>query len=349
MPITVDLYSDTQTRPTPAMRRAMAEAEVGDEQHGEDPTVRHLEEMVAELLGKEAAVFLPSGTMCNEIAFLVHCHAGDELILDYTSHAVVNEGGGPALLARAMVRTIHGDGGIFTADQVRAALRPINRYAPRSRAVVIEQTANYGGGTIWPLATIREVSDVAHQHGLLAHMDGARLMNAVVSSGVSARAQCATLDTAWIDLSKGLGAPVGAVLAGSRDFITAAWRFKQMIGGAMRQAGIIAAAGVYALEHHVDRLADDHTNARRLAEGLVGLPGIAVDPGRVQTNMVFFDVADTGLTAVEFDARLQQHGVRCSLPGRTLLRAVTHLDVDAAGIERAIAAARSVTAEAHLA
>jgi threonine aldolase len=342
MAIRVDLYSDTQTRPTPAMRQAMAEAPVGDEQHNEDPTVLRLQGMVADLLGKEAGLFLPSGTMCNEIAFLVHCRHGDELILDYTSHAIVNEGGGPALLARAMVRAVHGKNGIFTAEQVEAALRPHNRYAPRSRAVVIEQTANYGGGTIWPLETIRAVSEVAHRNGLIVHMDGARLMNAVVASGVPAREQCATIDTAWLDMTKGLGAPVGAVLCGPRDFIQEAWRFKQMIGGAMRQAGIVAAAGIYALEHNVDRLADDHANARRLAEGLAGLPGLDVDLERVQSNMVFFDVAETGLTAAEFDAKMQAHGVRFSLPGKTLLRAVTHLDVDAAGIEHAIAAARAV-------
>jgi threonine aldolase len=342
MPIAVDLYSDTQTRPTPAMRRAMAEAPVGDEQHNEDPTVTRLQEMVADLLGKEAGLFLPSGTMCNEIAFLVHCGHGDELILDYTSHAIVNEGGGPALLARAMIRAVHGHNGVFTAEQVEAALRPKSRYAPRSRAVVIEQTANYGGGTVWPLQTIREVGEVAHRNGLIVHMDGARLMNAVVASGVPAREQCAPVDTAWLDMTKGLGAPVGAVLCGPADFIAEAWRFKQMIGGAMRQAGIVAAAGIYALEHHVERLADDHANARRLAEGLADLPGISLDMSRVQTNMVFFVVAGTGLTAAEFDARMQARGVRFSIPGRTLLRAVTHLDVDAAGIEQAIAAARAV-------
>jgi threonine aldolase len=340
--ITVDLYSDTQTRPSQAMRRAMAEAEVGDEQHFEDPTVLRLERMVAGLLGKEAAVFLPSGTMCNEIAFLVHCRRGDEIIVDYSGHAVTNEGGGPALLAGAMIRTVQGRHGIFTAEQVEGALRPRSRYAPRSRLVVIEQTANYGGGTVWPLATIHAVAEVAHRHGLAVHLDGARLMNAVVASGVPAHEQCAPVDTCWLDMTKGLGAPIGAVLCGPRDFIDEAWRYKQMIGGAMRQAGIVAAAGIYALEHNVARLAEDHANARRLAEGLAELPGIRLDRERVQTNMVFFDVAGAGLTAAEFDRRMQAHGVRFSIPGPTLLRAVTHLDVDAAGIEHAIAAARAV-------
>jgi threonine aldolase len=186
------------------------------------------------------------------------------------------------------------------------------------------------------------VCEVAHRHGLIAHMDGARLLNAVVATGVSAREQCASLDTCWLDLSKGLGAPIGGVLCGTSDFIDEAWRYKQMIGGAMRQAGIIAAAGIYALEHNVERLAEDHANARRLAEGLADIPGISLDVERVQTNMVFFDVAGAGLTAAQFDAAMQAHGVRFSLPGRTLLRAVTHLDVDAAGIEHALAAARAV-------
>jgi threonine aldolase len=342
MPITVDLYSDTQTRPSPAMRRAMAEAEVGDEQMGEDPTVNRLQAMVADLLGKEAAVFLPSGTMCNEIAFLVHCRQGEEMVLDYTAHAVTNEGGAPALMAGVMIRTIHGRNGVFTAEQLEAAIRPDSRYAPRTRLVNIEQTANYGGGTVWPLPAIRVVADLAHRRGLIVHMDGARLMNAVVASGVSAREQCAAVDTAWLDLSKGLGAPIGAVLCGPADFIREAWRYKQMIGGALRQAGVIAAAGIYALEHNIDRLAEDHANARRLAEGLTQLPGLAVDLARVQSNMVFFDVAGTGLTAAEFNDRMREHGVRFSLPGGTLLRAVTHLDVDAAGIDRTLAAARAV-------
>jgi threonine aldolase len=342
MTITVDLYSDTQTRPSPGMRRAIAEAEVGDEQHGEDPTVNRLLAMVAALMGKEAAVFLPSGTMCNEIAFLVHCRAGEEMILDYTSHAVTNEGGAPALMAGLMIRTIHGQDGIFTPAQLEAAIRPDSRYAPRTRLVVLEQPSNYGGGTIWPIETIRGVCDLAHRRGLTVHMDGARLMNAVVASGISAAEQCASVDSCWLDLSKGLGAPIGGVLCGTRAFIEEAWRYKQMIGGAMRQAGIIAAAGIYALEHNIDRLAEDHANARLLAEGLAGIPGIEVDVTRVQTNMVFFDVAGLGLTAAEFNDRMKAHGVRFSLPGTTLLRGVTHLDVDTAGIHRAIAAAREV-------
>ena len=345
MPIAVNLYSDTQTKPTPAMRRVMAEAEVGDEQRFEDPTVNRLQEMVADLLGQEAAVFLPSGTMCNEIAFLVHCRKGDEIILYRAAHPIVAEGGGPGVLAGVMTNLLDAPGGIFTAEQVEAAIRPSSRYAPRTRLVSIEQTSNLGGGAVWPIDTINAVCDVAHRHGLVTHMDGARLMNAVVASGIPARQHCANLDSCWLDMTKGLGAPIGAVLCGSQAFVDEAWRYKQMIGGAMRQAGIVAAAGIYALEHNVERLAEDHANARRLAEGLAELPGIDVQPERVQTNIVFFDVAATGRTARDFNAAVEAHGVRFSISGSTLLRAVTHLDVDAAGIDQALTAVRSVLRE----
>ncbi|HET6518232.1 MAG TPA: threonine aldolase family protein, partial [Geminicoccaceae bacterium] len=297
--VRINLYSDTQTRPTPAMRRAMAEAPVGDEQRGEDPTVNRLCAMVAGLLGKEAAVFLPSGTMCNEIAILVHCQRGDEIIADRTAHVITAEGGGPAALAGALVNPLDGAAGVFTAEQARAAVRARSRYSPRTRVIVVEQTSNFGGGTVWPLAGIRAVAEVAGEHGLALHMDGARLMNAVVASNAAAREHALPFDSAWLDLSKGLGCPVGAVLAGSADFIEAAWRWKQRIGGAMRQAGIIAAAGVFALEHHVARLAEDHANARAFAGRIAGVPGILVEPERVQTNIVFFDVAGTGLGAPE--------------------------------------------------
>jgi threonine aldolase len=345
--ITVNLYSDTQSTPTPAMRRAMAEAEVGDEQRGDDPTVNRLQEIVADLLGKEAGLFLPSGTMCNEIALLVHCRQGDEIIAERTAHVVMAEGGAPALLAGVMTRTVQGEGGIFTAEQVAAAIRPASRYSPRSRLVCIEQTVNYGGGTIWPLESIRAVCDLAHQRGLSTHMDGARLMNAVVASGIAARDYCATLDSAWLDMTKGLGAPIGAVLCGTRDFIADAWRYKQMLGGAMRQAGIVAAAGIYALEHNVERLAEDHANARRLAEGLAALPGISLNLEHVQSNIVFFDVSGTGLSAAEFSAAMEARGVRLSggvVDGRALLRAVTYIGIDAAAIDTALAAARAVLA-----
>jgi len=294
--IAVDLFSDTVTRPTPAMRRAMAEAEVGDEQNREDPTVNRLQEMVAELLGKEAALFLPSGTMCNQVAFSVHCRPGDEILLHETAHPLLYEAGGPTALVGAVMRPLPGARGMFTGEQVRQAVRPPVHYMPRTRAVSVEQTANIVGGVCWPLAQVEDVCAAGHAAGLACHMDGARLMNAVVAAGTPARAFAAPFDSAWLDLTKGLGAPVGAVLAGSRAFIEAAWVFKQRLGGAMRQAGIVAAAGVYALEHHVERLAEDHERARRLARGLADLPGIAVDAERVDTNIVIFDVRGGGLT-----------------------------------------------------
>ncbi len=339
--IPVDLFSDTVTRPTPAMRQAMAEAEVGDEQNREDPTVNHLQAMVAELLGKEAALFLPSGTMCNQVAFAVHCRQGDEILFHELAHPLLYEAGGPAALIGAIMRPLPGARGMYTADQVRQAVRPRVHYMPQTRALSIEQTANIAGGVCWPLAQIEEVCAAGHAAGLACHMDGARLMNAVVASDTPARAFAAPVESVWLDLTKGLGAPVGAVLAGSRAFIEEAWVFKQRFGGAMRQAGIIAAAGIYALEHHVERLAEDHERARRLAHELASLPGIAVDADRVETNIVIFDVRGTGLTAEEFGRRTERFGVRFTVLGPTLARAVFHLDVPSDGVERAVSAVRA--------
>jgi threonine aldolase len=340
--VSVDLFSDTVTRPTEPMRRFMCAAEVGDEQQREDPTVNQLQEMVAELLGKEAALFLPSGTMCNQVAFAVHCRAGDEILLQELAHPLLYEVGGPAALTGAVLRPLSGPRGQFTGQQVRAAIRPPAYYMPRTRVVSVEQTSNVSGGLCWPLDRILEVCEAAHSGGLVTHMDGARLFNAVVATGTSARQFAAPFDSVWIDLSKGLGAPVGAVLAGSGEFIEEAWRYKQRFGGAMRQAGIIAAAGVYALRHHVDRLAEDHQRARLLAEGLAQLPGISLDPKQVETNIVIFDVAGTGLSGDRFaDRTLTGYGVRFSVLGPTTVRAVTHLDIPADGISRAIEAARA--------
>src|SRR5438874_6261794 len=297
--IDVDLYSDTVTRPTPDMRRFMSEAEVGDEQKLEDPTVNLLCEMVAELLGKDAAVFLPSGTMCNEIALRVHARPGEEVIAHAAAHPIHFETGGPGALAGVNMRSIDGPRGQYDAAAVEAAVRPPFRHFPRSRLRWVEPTSNLGGGSVWPLTRINEVTAVARRHGLSTHLDGARLMNAVVASGVSARDYAAPFDSAWIDFTKGLGAPVGAAMAGSRAFIDEAWRCKQQMGGAMRQAGIIAAGGVYALRHHVKRLADDHANARRLADGLARLPGVRLDPASVETNIVFFETTANAAEAVE--------------------------------------------------
>lgn len=342
----INLYSDTQTQPTAAMREAMAHAPVGDEQRMEDPSVNRLCEMTAELLGKEVAVFLPSGTMCNELAIRVHCNAGDEVIAERTSHIVHFEGGGPAALSGVMIAGLDGERGVYSAEQARAAVRdPANRYAPRSRLVAVEQTANLGGGTVWPAATLREVVEVARAHGLATHMDGARLMNAAIASGVAARTLADGFDTAWIDLSKGLGCPVGAVLATSRALLDEVWRWKQRLGGAMRQAGILAAAGIYALEHHVERLAEDHRLARRFAEGVSGIEGFEVDLAAVETNIVYFRVTEaTQWTAPALAEELARREVSLSVLGPGMMRAVTHLDVDEAGVDGALAALRDTMA-----
>jgi len=325
--VRVNLYSDTQTRPTEGMRRAMAVAEVGDEQRGLDPTVTRLQERVADLLGHERGLFLPSGTMCNAIAFRLHVRpGGDEVILDRTSHPIVAEAGGPAFLSGAMLAEVDGDGGRFTAAQVEAAIRQPDRYLPRTRLVSVEQTTNLAGGRVWPLEQLDAVLATARAHGLRAHLDGARLLNAVVASGVKASRYASGFDSAWLDFSKGLGAPVGAVLCGSGELIEEAWRYKQMWGGALRQGGVLAAACLYALDHHVERLAEDHENAKLLAEGL----GVE-EP---ETNIVIAELPDAG----ERKARLVEQGVETSViaPGR--LRFVTHLDVDRAGVEHAVRA-----------
>ena len=339
-PIQIDLNSDTITRPTPEMRQFMSLAEVGDEQKQEDPTVNRLVAMVCDLLGKEDALFLPSGTMCNQIAWRVYCRPGDEIIADQTAHTRHYEVGGAAALSGATIFPIQGEGGVFSADQLEAAIRPASNYFPRPQAVLIEQTANLAGGMIWPLEIIQDVCAVAKAHSLARHMDGARLLNAVVASGISAQAYAASFDSVWIDFSKGLGAPVGAALAGSREFIKEAWRWKHQFGGAMRQAGIIAAGAVYALTHHVDRLAEDHNHAKILAKGLEQIEGIVVEP--YHTNMVFFDVAGLSTTAAAFNEQLVAHGMRVLVAGPTRLRAVTHLDVSRAQIDEALVIIRDV-------
>ena len=338
--IDVDLYSDTQTRPSRAMRQFICDADVGDEQRGEDPTVNLLQEMVADLLGKEAALFLPSGTMCNEISMKVHTRHGDEVLLDRTAHPIHFEAGAPGMLSGVILSPLDGDHGVFTPEMVDEAVHAPGRHAPPTRLLWVENTSNLGGGAVWPLPRVQAVCATARRHGLATHLDGARLMNAVVASGVSAAAFAGPFDSVWIDFTKGLGAPVGAALAGSRDFIETAWRYKQAFGGAMRQAGIIAAGAVYALRHNVERLAEDHANARRLADGLAQLPGITLDPARVETNIVFFDVAGTGIKAEDWVNRLLEHGVRMGSVGSSRVRAVTHLDVDRDGIERALVASQ---------
>jgi threonine aldolase len=315
------------------MRRAMYDAEVADEQRRIDPTVNKLQERVAELLGKEAALFLPSGTMCNAISFRLHIDkSGDEVILHERAHPIIAEAGGPAAISGAMMKPLPSATGIFSAEQVEEAIRPVDRYMPRSRLVSVEQTTNMGGGRVWPQETLRAVADVAKRHDMRAHMDGARLMNAVVASGISAAEHADGYDTVWVDFTKGLGAGVGACMAASAELIEEAWRYKQMWGGSMRQAGSIAAAGLYALDNNVERLAEDHENARALADGLAQLPGVEIDPDAVETNIVLFRVPDPmGLIeslAGEVELSSADAGRR--------VRAVTHMDVSRAEIDLAL-------------
>ncbi|MBT3990731.1 MAG: threonine aldolase family protein [Rhodospirillaceae bacterium] len=333
--IEIELFSDTKTKPSQAMLDAMMQAECGDEQAGEDPTTLALQERVADLLGKEAALFVPSGTMCNQIAMAVQCQPGDEIIADKTAHIINFEAGGPAVIARAMIKPLDGIRGQYTLEQAREALRAGFRHAPSSKMIAVEQTANLGGGSIWPLAVLQSLKELAAEHNLVSHMDGARLLNAVVASGVSAKDYAATVDTVWIDLSKGLGCPIGGVIAGTKDFIEQAWPWKQRLGGSMRQSGVLAAAGLYALDHNVDRLAIDHANARTLATRLAQIPGVKIDPLTVETNILIIDVGEAALSAPEISERLLAGGVRMGAMNPTSMRAVTHLDVDEAGVSRA--------------
>jgi threonine aldolase len=342
-PVRVNLLSDTQTRPTPAMREAMARAEVGDEQIGDDPTVNRLCERVADLLGKQAAVFMPSGTMCNVAATLVHCRPGDEILAHETAHIIAREGGAHAALGGFQITPLPGADGQFSPQTFRKALHPRSRYQPPQTVVSVEQTANIGGGTIWKKASLDEIVALAKSGGLATHMDGARLLNACVATGIEARAMAAGWDTVWIDFSKGLGAPIGGVLAGSREFIDGAWQWKQRLGGSMRQAGICAAACIHALDHHVERLADDHANARALARGLSQIAGIEVQ--EPETNLVFFKPDGTGIGGDKMVAALRQRGVLLAMmDGR--IRACTHLDVTAAMIEETIGQVREIVRKA---
>ncbi len=339
-PVRVNLYSDTQTRPSRAMKEAMMEAPLGDEQHGDDPTVWALCDRMATLLGKQAAVFLPSGTMCNQVALATHGRPGEEVLAHETAHILTSEGGAPGAISGLMVRGLPGARGQFSVETLAAAIRPRTRYAPPQRLVAVEQTANLGGGACWPVAALDAVAEVAHAHGMATHMDGARLMNAAVALGVPADEIARGYDSVWLDFTKGLGAPLGAVLAGPADFIDAAWRWKQRLGGSMRQGGICAAACLYALDHNVQRLAEDHANAKALARGLAQIPGITVETP--ETNLVFFETAGTGLAAGAIAERLRAEGVMVSVSGEFRARACTHLDVSAAQVAEALAVFRAV-------
>jgi len=325
--IRIDLVSDTASRPGRAMREAMAKAEVGDEQRGEDPSTNALCERVADLLGQEAALFLPSGTMCNQIAIAVHCRGGDEILASDNAHIIGSEGAGAAIFAGSFIRAVPSKNGIFDVENLHSMLRTPKDKAPCSRLVNIEQTVNRGGGVIWPLATLKEIIKVAQSNSLVMHMDGARLMNAVVASGISASDYTSGFDSVWLDLSKGLGCPVGGVLAGSKEFIEKAWVWKYRFGGAMRQSGIIAAAGLYALDNNVQRLADDHTNAKTFAGLISELPGVQLVFEDTATNLVFFDVSETGIPAAVIVEKLIERGIRIGAETKTTMRAVTHLDI----------------------
>jgi len=337
--VRINLLSDTQTRPTPAMREAMARAEVGDEQIGDDPTVNLLCERVADLLGMEAAVFMPSGTMCNVTATLVHCRPGDEILAHQTAHIIAREGGAHAALGGFQITPLPGANGKFAPQTFRNALHPRTRYQQPQTLVSVEQTANIGGGTIWAKAALDEIVTLAKSNSLATHMDGARLLNATVATGISASDMAAGWDSVWIDFSKGLGAPIGAVLAGSRAFIDAAWQWKQRLGGAMRQAGICAAACIYALDHHVARLADDHANAKALARGLSQITGIEVQ--EPETNLVFFRPDGAGIPGNKMVAALRQRGILLAMMDDRI-RTCTHLDVTADMIEEAIDHVREI-------
>ncbi|MBA2460588.1 MAG: aminotransferase class I/II-fold pyridoxal phosphate-dependent enzyme [Actinobacteria bacterium] len=330
----IDLRSDTATRPTAGMRASIAAAAVGDEQKREDPTVNELEARAAVLLGQEEAIFLPTATMSNQIALRLHTEPGDELLGEENCHVFISELGGPAIHSGVVTRGLPGMAGRFTPEQVRAAYRVPAIHSPRTKVVWVENTHNASGGRIWPLEEIDALREACDELELSFHLDGARLMNAAIESGEESSAIGARFDTVTLCLSKGLGCPLGALLAGSAELMSRARRFKHLFGGAFRQAGIVAAAGVYAFDHHIDRLADDHARAKRLALGLADA-GLAVDPDRVETNFVQIHVSP--LSHAEACARLAEHGVGLSAtihPG--VLRAVTHLDVDDEQIDRAL-------------
>lgn len=336
----IDLRSDTITQPTPAMREAMSGAEVGDDVFGDDPTVARLEARVAEMLGKEAALFTVSGTMANQLALRAQTEPGDEILVDANAHLYYYESGAPAALAGVMCRCLPGVRGIFTVADVESALRPPDQHFPPTKLVCVENTHNRGGGTVWPLEQIRTLAAASRRHGLRLHLDGARLWNASIATGISERDYAAHFDSVSVCFSKGLGAPIGSALCGTRELVQRARRFRKMYGGGMRQAGILAAGALYALEHHRDRLAEDHANARTLAEGLSQLPGIELDPGGVQTNLVFMRVKHHPASVLA--RALDDAGVRVLALGPETLRAVTNLMVSSAAIAEALEIFRRV-------
>jgi threonine aldolase len=338
----VDLRSDTVTRPSPGMRRAMAEAEVGDDVFHEDPSVNRLEDIVAALYGKEAALYVASGTMANQIAIRAQTHHGDEIIMERTSHPFNSEAGALAALAGVQVNLIDGRQGIMHVDQIKTVVRTPNVHHAPTALICLENTHNRGGGSIWPLENIRTIREFARSVGVPTHLDGARLMNACVATGLTAKDYAQYFDSCTLCLSKGLGAPVGSLVIGSQEFIAKAHRFRKQFGGGMRQAGILAAAGIYALEHNVERLAEDHLNAKRLARGIAEIDGLDIDVNTVETNILYFGIRQPELTVPTLLERLKVQGVLMLGTGPNSIRAVTHLDVSKEGIERAVGVLREV-------
>lgn len=342
MKIIADLRSDTVTRPSPAMRAAIAGAEVGDDVLGDDPTVIRLQERMAELLGKEASLFVPSGSMANQVSIRSVTEPGDEIICDIHTHSYNYEAAGPSALCGCSLALLHGQRGIFTAGDVEAAIRPNDSHFAHSRVVIVENTNNRGGGSVWPVETVAAIGEVARRRGLHLHLDGARLMNACAAEGVKPTDYTRHVDSVSTCFSKGLGAPVGSIVAGSGAFIRRAHRFRKMFGGGMRQAGILAAGALYAIDHNLERLVKDHANARHLAEALAELPGIGLDPCDVQTNIIIFDVDERLGTPAELAERLGARGVAVFDTGPSQIRAVTHMDVNREQIDFAIGVFREL-------
>ncbi len=338
----IDLRSDTVTRPTSAMRKAMSEAEVGDDVFGEDPTVNALQEKVANLLGKEAALFVPSGTMANQLSIKSHTQPGDEVIIEGSSHPYNFEGGAGAALSGIQFQCLKGVRGILDASQIEEAIRPADHHFPVTKLICLENTHNRGGGSIYPLEKMAEIYRLTKSKGLLLHLDGARLWNASVAMGIKPLEYAQWADSVSVCLSKGLGAPIGSLVAGSKPFIDRIHRFRKMFGGGMRQVGIIAAAGIYALNHHLERLKEDHHNAKRLAVGLKEFKGVSIDPKHVETNIVIFDVTNTGMTGAQVAEAMKKEGVLIHAFGKTQIRLVTHLDVSSEDIEIGLKAFKKV-------
>ncbi|HEV3204554.1 MAG TPA: GntG family PLP-dependent aldolase [Gemmataceae bacterium] len=337
-----DLRSDTVTRPTSGMRAAMANAEVGDDVFGEDPTVIRLQERVAALLGKEAALFVPSGTMSNQICLKAQTQPGDEIICESTCHIYNFEAGGPAVLSGVTCRTLEGEYGILDVSQLEDKIRKVDDHLVRTRVIALENTHNRGGGRVYPLEKIQAIGTWAHANGLIMHLDGARLWNAMVATGIPAVEWCRHFDSISVCFSKGLGAPVGSALAGSREFVTRARRIRKLFGGGMRQAGVIAAAALFSLDHHIDRLGEDHRHARVIAQAVTETPGLRLDPPEVETNLVWFEVDPDLGSAKDIAAQLKQKGISVQPVGGHTIRACTHLDVSAAQAERAAEAIRKL-------